>query len=53
MRQGRHPQFPPDCPAPPREQNPNARFGVRDYALDPVRADALWALSEHMVGEKF
>ena len=42
-----------DCHVAPREQDPNARFGVRDYALDPVRADALWALSEHMVGEKF
>ncbi|GAN54073.1 SDR family NAD(P)-dependent oxidoreductase [Tanticharoenia sakaeratensis] len=27
--------------------------GVRAYALDPARADALWALSERMVGETF
>jgi len=30
-----------------------ASEGVRAYALDPVRADALWAKSEEMVGEKF
>jgi NAD(P)-dependent dehydrogenase (short-subunit alcohol dehydrogenase family) len=29
------------------------RYGVRPYALDPKRAQALWALSEKMVGEKF
>jgi NAD(P)-dependent dehydrogenase (short-subunit alcohol dehydrogenase family) len=27
--------------------------GVRAYALDPERADALWARSEAMVGERF
>jgi hypothetical protein len=27
--------------------------GVRGYALDPVHADALWAKSEQMVGERF
>ena len=42
-----------DCHVAAREENPDARYGVRSYALDPVRADALWALSEHMVGEKF
>ena len=30
-----------------------AREGVRAYALDPARADALWAKSEAMVGERF
>jgi NAD(P)-dependent dehydrogenase (short-subunit alcohol dehydrogenase family) len=29
------------------------RAGVRSYALDPARAQALWALSECMVGETF
>ena len=29
------------------------RAGVRSYALDPTRAQALWALSERMVGETF
>jgi NAD(P)-dependent dehydrogenase (short-subunit alcohol dehydrogenase family) len=29
------------------------RAGVRPYALDPARAQALWALSEAMVGETF
>jgi hypothetical protein len=28
-------------------------FGVRPYALDPVRAQALWTKSEEMVGERF
>jgi len=27
--------------------------GVRAYALDPIRAEALWAKSEEMVGESF
>jgi len=27
--------------------------GVREYALDPQRAKALWAMSEQMVGERF
>jgi NAD(P)-dependent dehydrogenase (short-subunit alcohol dehydrogenase family) len=27
--------------------------GVRPYALDPQRAEALWAKSEEMVGERF
>jgi hypothetical protein len=27
--------------------------GVRAYALDPDHADALWAKSEQMVGERF
>lgn len=29
------------------------RAGVRSYAIDPARAQALWALSEKMVGETF
>ena len=29
------------------------RRGVRPYALDPERAEALWAKSEDMVGERF
>jgi len=27
--------------------------GVRPYAIDPARADALWALAETLVGERF
>ncbi|MRX11473.1 SDR family NAD(P)-dependent oxidoreductase [Pseudoduganella sp. FT25W] len=27
--------------------------GVRPYAIDPVRADALWARAEELVGERF
>ena len=30
-----------------------ASGGVRPYALDPARAQALWAKSEELVGEKF
>lgn len=30
-----------------------ARGGVRSYAIDPARAEALWAKSEEMVGERF
>ena len=29
------------------------RGGVRAYAIDPARAEALWAKSEEMVGERF
>jgi hypothetical protein len=29
------------------------RIGVKSYAIDPARAEALWAKSEEMVGEKF
>jgi hypothetical protein len=30
-----------------------ASEGVRGYALDPKKAEALWKKSEEMVGEKF
>jgi hypothetical protein len=33
--------------------DPAIRHGVRPYAVDPERAEALWALSEKMVGERF
>jgi NAD(P)-dependent dehydrogenase (short-subunit alcohol dehydrogenase family) len=33
--------------------DPAVRTGVRAYAMNPQRAEALWALSEKMVGEKF
>ncbi len=42
-----------DCHVAKITSDPNARSGVRAYALDPVRADALWAKSEAMVGERF
>lgn len=35
------------------EQDITHRKGVRPYAIDPARAQALWALSERMVGESF
>ncbi|MXO91795.1 SDR family NAD(P)-dependent oxidoreductase [Pontixanthobacter aquaemixtae] len=31
----------------------NEKSGVRSYALDPAKADELWAISEQMVGQKF
>lgn len=41
-----------DCHvAPVDDESPVA--GVRSYALDPAMADALWSLSEQMVGENF
>jgi NAD(P)-dependent dehydrogenase (short-subunit alcohol dehydrogenase family) len=35
------------------EDSSMLRGGVRSYAIDPAHADALWALSERMVGETF
>lgn len=42
-----------DCHVAVHEENPDARYGVRSYALDADTARALWALSERMVGETF
>ncbi|HVU21341.1 MAG TPA: hypothetical protein VHE09_11475, partial [Rhizomicrobium sp.] len=42
-----------DCHVAEPQENPNARSGVRSYALDPERAKALWTKSEQMVGETF
>ena len=42
-----------DCHVATLTEDPNARKGVRAYALDGERAKALWAKSEEMVGEKF
>src|SRR5262245_41729507 len=42
-----------DCHVAELTDDPSVRRGVRAYALDPKRADALWAKSEEMVGEKF
>jgi NAD(P)-dependent dehydrogenase (short-subunit alcohol dehydrogenase family) len=42
-----------DCHVAAVVEDPNARGGVRPYALDPERAKALWAKSEAMVGERF
>lgn len=43
-----------DCHlAPPVEDASEVRYGVRSYALDPANAQALWALSEKLVGETF
>ncbi len=42
-----------DCHVADILDDPDAREGVRSYAVDPARADALWALSEKVVGETF
>ncbi len=43
-----------DCHVAERvESDSLLRAGVRPYAIDPARAQALWALSEKMVGETF
>ena len=42
-----------DCHVAELQNDPEARNGVRSYALDPDRAKALWAKSEEMVGERF
>jgi len=42
-----------DCHVAAVTDDPNSRMGVRAYALDPARAQALWAKSEELVGERF
>jgi NAD(P)-dependent dehydrogenase (short-subunit alcohol dehydrogenase family) len=42
-----------DCHVAELQDNPEARGGVRAYALDAEHAKALWAKSEEMVGERF
>jgi NAD(P)-dependent dehydrogenase (short-subunit alcohol dehydrogenase family) len=40
-----------DCHLAELTDDPTSRSGVRAYALDPKRADALWDLSERLVAE--
>lgn len=42
-----------DCHVAELQEDPQARGGVRAYAIDVAHADALWAKSEQMVGERF
>jgi NAD(P)-dependent dehydrogenase (short-subunit alcohol dehydrogenase family) len=42
-----------DCHLAEPATDPSVRGGVWAYAQDPARAEALWALSERMVGERF
>jgi NAD(P)-dependent dehydrogenase (short-subunit alcohol dehydrogenase family) len=42
-----------DCGVAEFTDDPTAMSGVRRYALDPERADALWKRSEELVGERF
>ena len=38
-----------DCHIAELTDDPDVSGGVRPYALDPARADALWELSERLV----
>jgi NAD(P)-dependent dehydrogenase (short-subunit alcohol dehydrogenase family) len=42
-----------DCHVAPVQEGKGLRGGVRPYALDATRAQALWALSERLVGQQF
>jgi NAD(P)-dependent dehydrogenase (short-subunit alcohol dehydrogenase family) len=42
-----------DCHVAELTNDPDASGGVRAYALDPARAEALWRRSEELVGERF
>ena len=42
-----------DCHVAEVVDDASAKNGVRSYALDPERAEALWAKGEELVGEKF
>lgn len=42
-----------DCHVAEVVTNGDSFFGVRDYAVDPDRARALWATAERLVGETF
>lgn len=42
-----------DCHVAEVQEGEGLRGGVRPYALDPERAQALWRLSEKLVGERF
>jgi NAD(P)-dependent dehydrogenase (short-subunit alcohol dehydrogenase family) len=42
-----------DCHVAEVDDDPEAREGVRSYALDPEAAKRLWAVSEELVGQTF
>ena len=42
-----------DCGVAEVTTDPQRPRGVMAYALDPDRAEALWARSEELVGERF
>ena len=42
-----------DCHVAEVNDDPSAKTGVRAYALNPDRAEALWAKGEEMAGERF
>ena len=46
-------RFCEDCHVAEINDNATPRIGVRSYALDSAHADALWAKSEEMAGERF
>ncbi len=42
-----------NCHVAELETDPEARSGIRPYALDPERAKVLWAKTEEIAGERF
>jgi len=42
-----------DCHVAEVNDDPAIGYGVRSYALNPERAEALWAESINLVGERF
>ena len=42
-----------DCHVAAVNDAPDARDGVKSYALDPESAERLWEVSEKLVGERF
>ncbi len=42
-----------DCHVAEVNDEPDAAEGVRSWAIDPDKAERLWALSEHLVGQQF
>ncbi|MDE2930673.1 MAG: SDR family NAD(P)-dependent oxidoreductase [Chloroflexota bacterium] len=50
--EGLGPIYLEDCQVAPIVEEPNAAFGVLQYALDPDLADQLWVKAEEMLGRK-
>ncbi len=42
-----------DCHVSELDEDPSSFSGVRGYALEPANAEALWRMSESLVGEQF
>jgi NAD(P)-dependent dehydrogenase (short-subunit alcohol dehydrogenase family) len=51
--EGRGGRYLEDCHVAGVDDDPDAREGVRSYAVDPEAARRLWTLSEELVGQRF